>query len=66
MYKLKEEKVIDIKKTYKLQNIAENIGITRTYLSNILSGRPCKKTVAYSLVKYINNEAEILDYFEVA
>ena len=52
---------------YKInQTIAsEVIGITQPCLSNILHGKgACRKVVAYCITKYLNEDAEIEDYFE--
>ena len=51
---------------YKInQTIAsEVIGITQPTLSNILNGKvACRKVVAYCITKYLNENAEIEDYF---
>ena len=52
---------------YKInQTIAsEVIGITQPCLSNILNGKvSCRKVVAYCITKYIDEDAEIEDYFD--
>ena len=52
---------------YKInQTIAsEVIGITQPCLSNILNGKvACRKVVAYCITKYLNEDAEIDEYFE--
>lgn len=48
------------------QTIASDvIGITQPTLSNILNKKvECRKVTAYSITKYINENAEIEDYFE--
>ena len=48
------------------QTIAsEVIGITQPTLSKILNRKViCRKVVAFSIVKYIDDKAEIEDYFE--
>ena len=44
---------------------SEIIGITQPCLSNILNGKvACRKVVAYCITKYLNENAEIEDYFE--
>lgn len=41
------------------------IGIAQPTLSNILNRKvTCRKVVAYCITKYINENAEIEDYFE--
>ena len=43
---------------------SEVIGITRPHLTNILNGKiGCTKPVAFCIVKYLDSEAEIEDYF---
>lgn len=48
------------------QTIAsEVIGIAQPTLSNILNRKvACRKVVAFCIVKYIDDNAEIEDYFE--
>ena len=60
MYKFRQ----DIE--YKInQTIASKvIGITQPTLSNILSGKvACRKVVAFCIAKYLDENAEIEDYF---
>ena len=47
------------------QTIASKvIGITQPTLSNILNGKvACRKVVAFSITKYIDETAEINDFF---
>lgn len=47
------------------QTIAsEIIGITQPTLSNILNGKvACRKVVAFCIVKYLDENAKIEDYF---
>ena len=52
--------------TYKInQTIAsEIIGITQPTLSNILNRKvTCRKVVAYCITKYLDENAQIEDYF---
>ena len=64
MYSFKKDKLDEILNNYKIKGMSEKIGITRTYLSLILNNKKdCKKTVAYCIVKAIDNNAEIEDYF---
>lgn len=48
------------------QTIAsEVIGLAQPTLSNILNGKvACRKVVAFSITKYIDENAEIEDYFD--
>lgn len=65
MYILKSEFASEIKAKYKARNIAKVVGITEGYLSQILqSGKTCSKKTAYAIAKYLNEEAEIQDYFD--
>lgn len=61
MYILKEGVDLKINQT----TACEVIGITQPTLSNILNRKvACRKVVAFSIVKYIDEDAEIEDYFE--
>ena len=63
MYKFKVEKKEEIINKYKISYIAEEVGISLTYLSNILNGKTnCKKVVAYCITKMVDNTKEV-DYF---
>lgn len=61
MYKFKEG--VDFKIN---QTIASGIiGLAQPTLSNILNRKvACRKVVAYCITKYIDENAEIEDYFE--
>jgi plasmid maintenance system antidote protein VapI len=49
----------------KQKKASEIIGVTPQYLSKICGKKAqIKKLLAYCIVKYINSEAEIEDYFE--
>lgn len=61
MYILKENVEIRMNQTIA----SEVIGIAQPTLSNILNRKvACRKVVAFSIVKYLDDEAEIEDYFE--
>jgi plasmid maintenance system antidote protein VapI len=61
MYKAITEKFNEIKQ----REIAEKVGITEFTLSRIINRKQTtNKTTAYCIVKMINKNAEILDYFE--
>ena len=61
MYILKNDVNIKINQTIA----SEVIGLAQPTLSNILNRKvACRKVVAYCIVKYIDENAEILDYFE--
>ena len=61
MYMLKEGLDVKIKQV----KASEKIGITQPNLSLILNRKvACRKVVAFCITKYINEDAEIEDYFE--
>ena len=60
MYIFKKEK----RTRFNQKCAAKVIGLTTAALSNILNGKvACRKVVAFSITKYLDNDAEILDYF---
>lgn len=60
MYIFKTEIPIKIKQT----EASKIIGLTQPTLSNILNGKvACRKVVAFCITKYLNENAEIEDYF---
>lgn len=64
MYKFKIEKREDINKMNQSE-MARITGVSRMHLYLIFNKeQKCSKVVAYSIVKFIYEEAEILDYFE--
>ena len=64
MYRFKSEKK-QIVKLFNKNEVANIIGIHPVTLRNILNGKQtCSKLVAYCITKFLNSEAEILDYFE--
>jgi len=61
MYLLKENANVKINQT----KASEVIGITQPWLSNILNRKvSCSKVLAFCIVKYLDINAEIEDYFE--
>lgn len=61
MYILKNDLDLKINQTVA----SKIIGITQPTLSNILNRKvSCRKVVAYCITKYINENAEIEEYFE--
>ena len=61
MYILKNDLNLKINQTIA----SKIIGITQPTLSNILNRKvSCRKVVAYCITKYINENAEIEEYFE--
>lgn len=62
MYRFRNDIVININKS----KASEEIGIDRSYMSMILNKRRnCSKLVAYCITKYLDQEAEIKDYFVI-
>ena len=61
MWHFKDKNVM---KMYNKTKVAEYIGITVQTLSRIINGKQdCSKLVAYCITKFLNQEAEIEDYF---
>lgn len=61
MYILKENVNVKMNQTIA----SEVIGLSQPTLSNILNRKvACRKVVAFCIVKYINENAEIEDYFD--
>lgn len=61
MYMLKDDLNIKINQTIA----CEVIGLSQPTLSNILNRKvTCRKVVAFCIVKYIDENANIEDYFE--
>ena len=60
MYLFKNEKEITINQTIA----SEVIGCDRSFLNQVLKGQKhCSKMVAYCITKYLDENAEIEDYF---
>lgn len=60
MYLFRTEIPVKINQTVA----SEIIGITQPTLSNILNGKvTCRKVVAFCIVKYLDENAKIEDYF---
>ena len=65
MYIFKKELAEQVKERYKVRNIGKVVGITDGYLSLIINGKKtCPQRTAYAIAKYLNENAEIEDYFE--
>lgn len=63
MYRFKKESLGNLK--IDKTDLSKAIGISRQSASNIITNRTnCRKTTAYCITKYINENAEINDYFE--
>ena len=61
MYILKENVNVKMNQTIA----SEVIGLSQPTLSNILNRKvACRKVVAFCITKYINENAEIEDYFD--
>lgn len=60
MYLFKVDKDVKINKTVA----SEIIGISRSHLTQIINGKlMCTKVTAYCITKYLDENAEIEDYF---
>lgn len=65
MYRFRVEKKDEIINKYKISFIADEVGISLPYLSNILNGKnDCKKVVAYCITKIVDNKKEIEYFFK--
>lgn len=54
----------NIQVKFKQKDLCETVGITQPTMSNIINGKvACRKVVAYSITKYLDQDAEIEDYF---
>lgn len=61
MYLFRDDVVYNINQTIA----SEIIGLRQPTLSNILNRKvACRKVTAYCIAKYLNENAEIEDYFE--
>lgn len=72
MYKIKEDKIKELKDGRNLRAIGEVIGITEQYLSQIFNGKPCTQIIAWNLIILKENilitdkrKADFLDYYFV-
>ena len=64
-YKFKRNKRDDVLHKRTFADIAEEIGIDKTYLSQIVNGRKCTKIIAYAFCKAISSQTEIEELFEI-
>lgn len=67
MYKMKEEISSSIKKQRINRKIAEKIGVTEGYISQIVNHKKINisKTMAYALTKAIASDLEIENIFDI-
>lgn len=70
MYKVKKDKIKELKDGRNLKTIGGIIGITEQYLSMIFNGKTCTQIIAWSLIILKENilitdkrKAELLDYY---
>ena len=55
----------EVAKTYNKTQMAKIIGLSADTLRRVINGKQnCSKLVAYCITKFLNNEAEITDYFD--
>lgn len=65
MYKFKIEKYKELLDGRSIEWLSENIKYNRVTLSNILNGKIlCKKVVAIAIVKILNDDYNLDDFFE--
>lgn len=65
MYKLKKDKIKFIKSKIKTQKqLAEIVGLDRSYINQILHGRNVSKLGAFAITKAISSTLEIVDLFD--
>lgn len=63
MYRFKKESLGRLKLC--ITDLSKVIGVSKQSLSNIINNKAnCRKTTAFCIAKYINENAEINDYFE--
>lgn len=62
MYRFKQDVFYELKDSQ--EEACKIIGLTQPTLSNILNGKVlCRKVTAFSITKYLDENAEIEDYF---
>lgn len=67
MYIFKSERKKELLKGRTITYIAEQIGVTNGFLSQVFNGKKsCSKLVAYCLCKILDSDLEIEDCFERA
>jgi len=65
MYHFKVEKYKELLDGRTIEWLSNNIKYNRVTLSNILNGKiECKKVVAIAIVKTLNNDNNLDDFFE--
>ena len=66
MYKFNKKKNIQLLKGRKEERSSKQINYTSVTLYNIFNGhKTCKKVLALAIVKTLNNDYEIEDFFEI-
>ena len=67
MYRIKEDKIKDIKRYGSVRKIAEITGLNEGYVSQVLKGtRTIKKKIyPYAITKSIDSNYEIEELFEI-
>lgn len=64
MYQFKKEKYLELLDGRTADWLANQIGYTNTTLSLIFNGhKPCRKALAIAIVKTLNNDYEIDEFF---
>lgn len=66
MYKFKTEKYMELLNGRTVEWLSGQLGYTATTLYLIFNGhKTCKKALAFAIVKTLDNNNEILDFFEL-
>lgn len=64
-YMMKDDAIKKLREKYKLEYIANKVGISFSYISMITNKRiHCSKMVAYAITKTIDSEAEVDELFD--
>ena len=65
MYLFKVELKKQLLEGRKIKSVASEIGVTKEFLSRVFNRkRTCSKLTAYCIIKCLNSDAEIDDYFD--
>lgn len=63
-YRIKKDKAKFIKEKYKSSYIAKVTGITDGYISQVFSGKKCKKKICFAICQALDKNFKIEDFFE--
>lgn len=63
--RLRQDKKQQIKQKYKLDYIAEQIGVSKQFISYLFNNkRTCSKKTAEKIINIVDSKANIEDYFK--